>query len=163
MKYMTLCTLLAVAGCFEDNGPDVVGGVTGDVSTSTGMTTTGAGSSTGGDPVPDAGDPSSTGEMPDVGCLDCDDGMYQPCLVDLECSDGLFCQSPLNDPDNGGFCTRLCDAEDCPSPTSGEATPVCTDFPTSGASEYTACALPCYDTTCPDDLSCYAPGYICAG
>lgn len=105
---------------------DPDGTTTGETTSST---TTGASSSSTGEPVAED---------------------YPACTADDECSDPYTLCWPPENVATPNFCTLECeDADDCPIPSTGTATPVCEGPPGTDV-----CVLNCADAECPDGMTC---------
>lgn len=117
-----------------DTGPADTGpGDTGSEATTTDPETSGT-SATSGD--------SSSGELPD--------DSYPPCMEDDDCVAPYTLCWPSVDYGTPNFCTHECgDADECPVPTSGDATPSC-----EGPPQIDVCVLDCSVGECPGDMTC---------
>ncbi len=129
--------------------------------TSGGDTSTGGGDSSGGSGSTGGG--SSSGSTGSTGTTGGEaDGIYGPCPGDMACPGDYTCEQIGGGPFVGAnWCTQECDVEanDCPDPAEGDATPICRGAFGPDPGKVGVCQLNCTDkTTCPTDMECMPVG-----
>lgn len=157
----------STAGPGSTANPNTTATTTGDPTTPTtddmpddDVTTAPVGEETGVDPT--TGDPLESTTTTARGDDDDDDGgssseggggpppHYGDCMGDVDCAgvEGACYQTDTIDGTEIAVCTLPC-GEGCPDPTSGTATPLCTNSQ--------GCALDCMGgLVCPDGMTCYS-------